>query len=281
MNSSEKESYISTAAIDIAAARDKPARGDVVNPAPVKILQILRDKDMLVPGSALDPEIRNEYRRIKRPLLSNAFGKSASLVDQGNLIVVTSSVPGEGKTYTAINLALTIAQEQDKTVLLIDADVSRQGASRLLGIDRRRPDFADLLASDDVSVGDALLRTDIPGLVVLPAGRYHEYITEMMASNRMENLVKELSHRYSDRIIIFDAPPLLSTPETQVLAGLVGQVVMVIQAGATPRKVVEDALEMLPKGKAIGVVLNRAESLTSRGGYYHSYYAPYGDKKEE
>jgi exopolysaccharide/PEP-CTERM locus tyrosine autokinase len=257
------------------------AKGTVVNQAPVKILETLRAKEMLVPGSALDPGVRNEYRRIKRPLLSNAFGKSASLVDKGNLILVTSSVPGEGKSYTAINLALSIAQEQDNTVLLIDADVSRQGASRLLGIDRRRPDFSDLLASDDISAGDALLRTDIPGLVVLPAGRYHEYITEMMASSRMENLVNELSSRYSDRIIIFDAPPLLSTPETQVLAGLVGQIVMVIEAGKTPRKVVEDALEMLPKDKAIGIILNKTESLSSRGGYYYSYYKPYGYGEEK
>jgi len=277
----EKDAYNSTQAIDLVAARTKLARGPVASAESVKILDILRKKNMLVPDSGLGPEIRNEYRRIKRPLISNAFGKTAQLVDNGNLIVVTSSIPGEGKTYTSINLALAIAQERDSTVLLIDSDVSRQGASRLLGIDRRRPDFTDLLANESISVGDALLRTDVPGLVVLPAGRYHEYITEMIASNRMESLVKELSYRYGDRIIIFDSPPLLSSPETQVLAGLVGQIVMVIQASTTPRKVVEDALELLPKDKAIGIVLNKAESLSSRGGYYYKHYAPYGDREEQ
>lgn len=246
----------------------------------VRVLERLRENDMLVPGTRLGPEIRNEYRRIKRPLLSNAFGKNASLVDNGNLIAVTSSVPGEGKTYTAVNLALAIAQELDNTVLLVDCDVTKQGMSRMLGIEKRRPDFTDLLASDSLSVGEALLKTDVPGLVLLPAGKPHEYITEMMSSKRMARLVDEITSRYSDRVIIFDAPPLLSTPESQVLAGLVGQLVFVIEAGKTPYAIVNDALEMLPKEKAIGLVLNKSESVSNRGGYYYNYYAPYGEKNE-
>ena len=95
----------------------------------VAVLDRLRSVNMLVPGSALGPVFSDEYRRIKRPLLSNAFGKTASLVDRGNLILVTSSVPGEGKTHTAVNLALSIAQERDHTVLLVDCDVTKQGAS--------------------------------------------------------------------------------------------------------------------------------------------------------
>jgi exopolysaccharide/PEP-CTERM locus tyrosine autokinase len=250
-------------------------------PDTVRVLDRLRDKGMLVPGSSLGPEIRGEYRRIKRPLLSNAFGKSASLVDGGNLILVTSSVPGEGKSYTAMNLALAIAQERDHTVLLVDADVTKQGVSRMLGVDKRRPDLTDLLTSDDLSVGKALLRTDVPGLVLLPAGKPHEYITEMVASQRMARLVNELASRYSDRVIIFDGPPLLSTPEAPILASLVGQVAFVIEAGKTPHAIVDDALGMLPKDKAIGLVLNKSESVSNRGGYYYNYYAAYGERPEE
>jgi protein-tyrosine kinase len=250
-------------------------------PETVKILDRLREKGMLVPGSSLGPEIRGEYRRIKRPLLSNAFGKSAALVDDGNLILVTSSVPGEGKSYTALNLALAIAQERDHTVLLIDADVTKQGVSRMLGIERRRPDLTDLLTSEDLSVGNAMLRTDVPGLVLLPAGKPHEYITEMVASQRMSRLVNELANRYSDRVIIFDGPPLLSTPEAPIMASLVGQVVFVIEAGKTPHAIVDDALGMVPKEKAFGLVLNMSESISNRGGYYYNYYAAYGDKPEE
>jgi len=298
MSARDKDKLKSTPAIGLATAREMEtsastvlddsdvrkvhpgSQGRPARPDTVKLLNRLRQMDMLVPGSTLTPEIKNEYRRIKRPLLSNAFGKTASLVDKGNLIVVTSAVPGEGKTYTAVNLALAFAQERDNTVLLIDCDVTKQGVSRLFGVERRRPEFTDLLASEDISVGDALLRTDVPGLVILPAGKPHEYITEMVASQRMERLVNEIATRYSDRIIIFDAPPLLATPEASVLAGLVGQIVFVIEAGKTPHSIVEDALEMLPADKAIGLVLNKSESLSNRGGYYYNYYAPYGEKQE-
>ncbi len=251
-----------------------------MTPNSVNIMARLQEKNMLVPGSRLGPDVRNEYRRIKRPLLSNAFGKTASLVDKGNLIMVTSSVPGEGKSYTAINLALAFAQERDITVLLVDCDVTKQGVSRMLGVEKRRPDLTDLLASESLSVGEALLRTDIPGLVLLPAGKPHEFITEMVASKRMASLVEEISTRYADRIIIIDAPPVLSTPESQVLAGLVGQVVFVIEAGKTPHTIVKDALAMLPREKAIGLLLNKSESISNRGGYYYNYYATYGEKAE-
>ena len=296
MNANDKDSLGAASAINLATAREMSndtrvaAYGSgmraAVNantdaPDTVRILDRLREKDMLVPGSSLGPEIRSEYRRIKRPLLSNAFGKSSELVDDGNLILVTSSVPGEGKSYTALNLALAIAQERDHTVLLIDADVTKQGVSRMLGIERRRPDLTDLLTSEDLSVGKAMLRTDVPGLVLLPAGKPHEYITEMVASQRMSRLVNELANRYSDRVIIFDGPPLLSTPEAPILASLVGQVVFVIEAGKTPHAIVEDALGMLPKEKAIGLVLNKSESISNRGGYYYNYYAAYGDRPEE
>ena len=246
----------------------------------VKILGRLREKNMLVPGSRITQEIKNEFRRIKRPLLSNAFGKSASLVDRGNIIVVTSSVPGEGKSYVATNLALAFAQERDITALLIDCDVTRQGVSRLLGVEKRRPDLTDLLVTESMSVRDVLLSTDVPGLTLVPAGKPHEFITEMVASHRMTQLIEEVGSRYSDRIIILDAPPILSTPESQVLAGLVGQIVFVIEAGKTPQTIVQDALEMLPREKAIGLVLNKSESISNRGGYYYNYYKPYGEKEE-
>jgi exopolysaccharide/PEP-CTERM locus tyrosine autokinase len=298
MSNSGKDEY-TRGVITLAEARDRveadvtatplgiDSPGGVVSnesgkaPATVKIMDRLREKGMLVPDSILGPEIRSEYRRVKRPLLSNAFGKSASLVDQGNLIMVTSAVPGEGKTFTSVNLALALAQERDHTVLLVDCDVTKQGMSRLLGVEKLRPDFTDLLSSENMPISDALLRTDVPGLVLLPAGKPHEYITEMIASQRMEQLANEFATRYSDRIVVLDAPPLLSTPEAQVLTGLVGQIVYVIEAGKTPYAIVQDALEMLPRDKAIGMVLNKSESISNRGGYYYNYYAAYGEDKSD
>lgn len=217
-------------------------------PSSVVVEDRLRDVNMLVPGSKLAPHFSDEYRRIKRPLLSNAFGKTASLVDQGNLIMVTSSVPGEGKTHTATNLALSIAQEKDHTVLLVDCDVNKHGISRIFGISDRKG-LVEVLESDSLTIGDVILRTDIPELSIISSGKGNEYVTELLASQRMSDVVSELAARYDDRVIIFDSPPLLPTPQTQVLAGLVGQVAFVIEAGKTPQMVVEEALEMIPEEK--------------------------------
>jgi exopolysaccharide/PEP-CTERM locus tyrosine autokinase len=244
----------------------------------ISVLERLRSADMLVSGSSLDDVFFDEYRRIKRPLLSNAFGKTAQLVERGNLILITSSIPGEGKSYSSINLALSIAQERDHTVLLIDCDVTRKGSSALLGI-AENPGLVELLESDSVDIGEVILRTDIPKLCLISAGKQHENVTELLASHRMTEIVKELGTRYKDRIIIFDGPPILSTPQTQVLTGLVGQIVFVIEAGKTPQAVVEEALSLIPKEHAVGLLLNKNEGMTSRSGFY-GYYGYYGDSKE-
>jgi exopolysaccharide/PEP-CTERM locus tyrosine autokinase len=241
------------------------------------VLERLRAANMLVTGSQLEAIFYDEYRRIKRPLLSNAFGKTAQLVNKGNLILVTSSIPGEGKSYSSINLALSIAHERDHTVLLVDCDVAGRGSSQLLGI-AEKPGLVELLESDNLDVGDVILRTDIHKLCLISAGKQHEYITELLASQRMVELVNELGKRYQDRIIIFDGPPILSTPQTQVLTGLVGQIVFVVEAGQTPQAVVEEALSLIPKEHATGLLFNKYEGISSRSGY--SYYGHYGDKKE-
>jgi protein-tyrosine kinase len=237
----------------------------------VNILDRLLAGNMLVPGSDLGQDIQDDYRRIKRPLVSNAFGRDKLMVDRGNLILVTSSIPGEGKTFTSINLALSIAQEMDTTVLLVDCDVTKQGVSRMLGLENVTG-LVDVLENDDLTIGDVLLQTDIPNLRVVSAGKQHEYVAELLASHRMSDLVNETASRYKDRIIIFDGPPLLPTPQTQILAGLVGQVVFVIEAGKTPQSLVEEALEMIPEEQATGLVMNKNEGLSSRGGYYYGYY---------
>ncbi len=236
----------------------------------IYIEELLRKNNMLVQGSSLDSIFADDYGRIKRPLLSNAFGKSASLVEKGNLILVTSSIPGEGKTHTAINLALSIAHEKDNTVLLIDCDVARHGVSRALGI-ANKPGLVDMLEHNDVSVGDMILRTDIPELSLISSGKQRSFVTELLASQRMSELVSEISKRYDDRIIILDGPPLLPTPQTQILSNLVGQIVFVIEAGKTPQTVVEEALGMISEEQATGLVMNKCEGITGRSKYYYGY----------
>lgn len=244
----------------------------------IPVLERLRAANMLVTGSQLEERFYDEYRRIKRPLLSNAFGKAAQLVDKGNLILFTSSIPGEGKTYTSANMALSIAHERDHTVLLVDCDPTRQGSSSMLGI-AEKPGLVELLETDNLDVGDVILRTDIPKLCLISSGKQHEYVTELLASQRMVSLANEIGKRYQDRIIIFDGPPILSTPQTQVLTALVGQIVFVIEAGKTPQAIVEEALKLIPKERATGLLLNKNEGISSRSGYY-SYYGHYGSNKE-
>lgn len=245
-------------------------RSPVCDTSSVEVEDRLRAANMLVPGSQLGLNFSDEYRRIKRPLLANAYGKTASLVDKGNLILVTSSVPGEGKTHTAANLALSIAQEKDHTVLVVDCDVNKHGISKLFGV-ADTVGLVDVLVRDDTTIGDVILRTDIPELSIISAGTGNEYVTELLASQKMSDVVSELVSRYDDRVIIFDGPPLLPTPQAQVLASLVGQVVFVIESGKTAQMLVGEALDMIPEEKATNLVMNKSEGMPGRGGYYYNY----------
>ncbi|VAW53740.1 hypothetical protein MNBD_GAMMA05-1243 [hydrothermal vent metagenome] len=237
----------------------------------VNILDRLIEKNMLVAGSNLGRNIQDDYRRVKRPLVSNACGKNKLMVERGNLILVTSSIPGEGKTYSSVNLALSIAQEVDNTVLLVDCDVAKQGVSRLLGVNGSRG-LSDVLESDKLTLADVLMQTDVQNLRLVSAGKHNESMAELLASQRMSALVDEIASRYTDRIIIFDGPPLLPTPQTQILAGLVGQVVFVVEAGKTPQSLVSEALALIPEEQATGLLLNKNEGISGRGGYYYGYY---------
>jgi len=218
-------------------------------------------------------QISEEYRLIKRPLLKNAFGQGATIVSNGNLIMVTSSLPGEGKTFTAINLAMSIATELDKTVLLVDADVAKPAVSRVLGIDTREG-LVDYLLGEVGNLSDILMRTNVPKLTVLPAGKKHGHSTELLASEGMKSLLQELCHRYPDRIVIFDSPPLLATSEASVLASQMGQLVMVIEADRTSHEVVKEALALVDSSMIIGLILNKSGQIF--GTDYYGSYAYYG-----
>jgi len=209
--------------------------------------------------------IDNAFRRIKRPILANAFGKESALVENGNIVMICSSLPGEGKTFNAINLSMSIAIELDKTVLLVDADLPKRTTSKLFGLESEIG-LTDVLVGDN-NLSDVVVSTDLPDFKIIPAGRKHELGTELLASDKMFNLISELSDRYKDRIIIFDTPPLLITSEAQVIASLAGQVVLVVEADRTLKHDVEDAVNMLDETKPIGLVLNKTQ--TSSGSDYY------------
>jgi len=216
-----------------------------------------------------DSQLLHEFRVIKRPLIQNALGRSAEPIANGNLIMVTSCLPGEGKSFVALNLALSIAMEVDSTVLLVDADVVAPAMPGLLGI---QPDkgLMDVLTEPDLGLGDVLLRTDVARLALLLAGTPHRGASEWLASDAMTGLLNEISSRYPDRIVVFDSPPLLATTESRVLATHMGQVVVVVEAERTTHGVLESALSTVEACPHVMTVLNKAPE--SDAGSYYGYY---------
>lgn len=212
-----------------------------------------------------------QYRMLKRPLLTNAFDAGPDKVENSNTVMITSALEGEGKTYTAFNLAISMAMERDNTVLLIDSDVIKASLSRLLGL-RDNLGLVDLLINPELSIGDVIVSTDIPRLKILPAGRPNAHSTELLASDQMQQIAGELSRRYSDRVILYDAPPLLATSQAKVLTALAGQVLLVVEAGKTPQELVKESVSQLDQRKIVGIVLNKSRS--SGAGYYGGYYGP-------
>ena len=189
--------------------------------------------------------IGRQYREIKRPLIAHAFGKRATQIPDGHIIMVGSALAGEGKTFCALNLALSMAQEKDHSVLLVDADVARPRTSEMLGL-KDCNGLLDLLDGDDVSTNESIVTTNIPRLRILPAGNPRQYATELLASARMESVLSYLSSTSAGQIILLDSPPFLQTSEAKVLASLVGQVVMVVKAEETSQESVLAALEVPP-----------------------------------
>jgi protein-tyrosine kinase len=216
-------------------------------------------------------QIASEFRVIKRPILRNIYDRSAAPVERANLIMVTSSLPGEGKTFVAINLAISMAMELDTTVLLIDADVSRPSVLQRLGL-APAPGLLDVLQDSSRNLSDVLLRTNLERLSILPAGAPSGRATELLASVQMKRLLDDLSSRYSDRILVFDAPPLLPSTESGVLASHMGQLVMVVEAERTSHHVVARAMATLENCPVVLPLLNKTSH--AEVGNYYGYYAP-------
>lgn len=230
----------------------------------------MRRAGLLVPGQPRS-QLEEEFRIIKRPLLENVRGQNAMRPERANLIMVTSAMPGEGKTQTALNLAVSIAMELDHTVLLVEADVLRPSALERLGVTAAKG-LLDLLESPSTGLSDVLLRTNIPKLTLLPAGTASSRSTELLASDAMDKLLAELASKYSDRVVIFDTPPLLSTTESRVLAAHMGQVVMVVEANKTPINTLKQAFAAVESHPVVLSMLNKYRG--PKGSTAYGYYAP-------
>jgi protein-tyrosine kinase len=252
-----------------------PGESDALPRVPRSNKTLVIDKAALRAAGLLAPEsqerqIADEYRQIKRPLIARVFGRGTERVENGHLIMMASAAPGDGKTFTSINLALSMALEKDVSVLLVDADVAKPHISTIFGVNKE-PGLLDVLRDESLDVESVILPTNIPRLSMLPAGTPSETATEMLASARMRHTVARLAAYDPNRIVLLDSPPLLLTSESRVLANIVGQIVMVVCAGRTPQRAVFDALDLLGEGRTIGLVFNQSDERSSSS-YRYEYY---------
>jgi protein-tyrosine kinase len=234
------------------------------------------EQENLIRAGLLSPigeavPLADEFRRIKRPIIANATKSDRATGPRMNVIMLASAMPHAGKTFCAVNLAVSISLERELNVLLVDADVAKRHISCEFGLENSAG-LIDLLLDEQADVSDVLVRTDLNDIQVLPAGRSHAHATELLASDRMAFIVAELASRYPDRIILLDSPPLLMTSEAQALASHVGQIVLVVEAGQTSHQMLAQTIESLDRGKAINIVLNKARHPGIRRGYYGGGY---------
>jgi protein-tyrosine kinase len=227
------------------------------------------------PEVAQARQFANYYRQIKRPLINAAAGEHASDARNPRLIMMTSALPGDGKTFTSVNLALSMAREHNASIILADADIARARLSQLFGLEGR-PGLVDALMRDTVDVASLVIPTDIEGLWILPAGTRYEGATELLASTRMSRLASKLLQGNSGRFVIFDSSPLLVSSESSALAPIVGQIIMVVRALSTPRQAVLDAISQLGEEMPISLVINDARPTIARNYYYGGAYGGYG-----
>lgn len=214
--------------------------------------------------------LAEEFRHIKRPLLKNARSAEAT-ADRLSLIMVTSALPGDGKTFCSINLAMSMAAEVDMSVLLVDADVVRPDeVLRRLGVHAEKG-LLDLLTDPGLKLSDVVLQTNVPKLTLLPTGARNELSTELLASEAMDRLLASLATQHRDLVVVFDSPPLLVTNEAKVLASHVGQVVMVVDASSDARAAVAQAFAAVEQCPIVMSVLNKAPEATEPFGYGYHY----------
>lgn len=232
--------------------------------------QHLRDQGLIVPEGSVTA-LLEEFRIVKRQLLLGA----AQLAQQGmgvaaQRVLICSPHPGEGKSFTAVNLALAIAAEKESEVLLVDADFAKPSVLSMLGLPGG-PGLMDALADPDVDVADCVIGTDISGLWVLPAGNATNSDSEFIASSRTRVVLDRLIQGAPNRFVIFDSPPALAASPAAELAKYVGQAVVVARADRTGQGALEDAISLLSACPNIQLLLN-AVHFSPSGRRFGSYY---------
>lgn len=233
--------------------------------------KVLEDKGFVsINLSEQRNSLNAEFRAIKHEIITNAFTTDEKERRLNNLVMITSAFPNEGKTFCAINLALMLSLEKNKSVLLVDADVLRPCIYKMMNL-RNKSGLIDYLSDNIKDVDEVIYETSIPNLKILPAGEVHSLSYELLASNKMLDLIEFLMQKYSDSIVVFDGPPVLGVIETVSLSKLVGQVVIVAEHNKTQISDIKDVMLKLHRNLFTGVIINKSVS-KSIGKYGYGYY---------
>ena len=251
---------------------DRVIRGKEHEPAPTVLptrilipLRKFKSMGMVTPDME-HKGIVEEYRHLKRILLRNIQRGGEGM---GTGTAVTSALPEEGKTFTALNLAMSFSLEKSRTVLLVDADLERGGASSFLEA-RNEKGLKDYLEDPSMNVSDIVYDTDLPNLKVIPVGRKQGATAELFSSDRMEDLVKEVTHSDAYQLVIFDSSPVLVSSAANILSGLVDQTLVVVRANQTPGHMIREVEETLVDSKKIGFVLNSVPFSEKKHNIYYA-----------
>ena len=249
----------------VVAEKPQSTAASVIRQTAARTITINADNRLLTAIADPHSAVSEQYRKLKSSLVRLTNQDSFR-----NLLMVTSAIAGEGKSLTAANLAISMAQEYDLTVLLIDADLRRPSIHSYLGFEQTIG-LSDCL-QDGIDIGEAIIKTNISKLSVISAGREVAKPLELFASKKMQELMAEIKHRYNDRYVIIDTPPLLPFAETRSLAHIVDGVVFVIHEGVTPQESVLEAREVLKGCPVLGVVLNESTAIDTESYHYSRYY---------
>jgi protein-tyrosine kinase len=229
----------------------------------------LREGGFILPDAPVG-SLAEEFRIVKRQLLQAASGKTGVAEDKRQTILVCSATANEGKTFCAVNLAISMATEKDLEVLLVDGDFSKPEILSVLGLEGG-PGLIDAIADANADPNDFIIQTDIERLSVLPAGRQANNVTELLASQRTRKVLDALTANHPKRIVIFDSPPALMASPASILAGKVGQIVMVVRADQTNEADLREAIGLLSGCDNISLMLN-GTGFTASGRRFGTYY---------
>jgi protein-tyrosine kinase len=230
-----------------------------------------------MPAEEAMSEMMHQFRRLKRPLVVNALQRDAGTALSSRIIAVASAVAGEGKSFTSLNLAMSLAIERDFNVLLIDGDIARGALTSALGLGDQ-PGLLDLLSEADRTMESCVRRTSLEGLYVLPCGKWRDNAPELLGSTRLKRLLSDVTARYPGCLVVCDTAPVMLTNEGAVFLSIAGQVVFIVSSGSTPRQSVIDSLALIPGDRAISMVLNKFSGPVDSG---YQYYGQHYDARSE